>query len=558
MQGNADVPEKAKITNIIFLGEKNALLTFFQHFYNKNIEFSNASGMYYYPYNVGEQEPAFLLRNFAAFQASLEKIQTPREFAEVDVVVIVIDVLDHDHFADFVPFLQAILEKKLYCPPFIIVSISGNKPPEISYFGLVALKNFIFNSFHPLDAHFITWNIQTGLDDGKKAIMSQLLDLIPVAEAKDADVLHVAEPLAKSTIKNEMRRLIKELQVFKFLDKNKGLVFLVEDEYRRIHTKKQIWTFIGYNRETLINHGLSPQFTKEVLDYWESMPGKLNADGSFFEDIRREHVDWFDQKRFMVPRSLASLVVEHGMDVSTAKKSLLVLKKHHDMEADLHQTVPIVEELASINEIIVIFNGQPIFYYLPNERSGIGNIDNVSMIAGMLSVLDILRNQVYACVEDDRATVEKINYGALHFTIGTGSRTRTIVHSVRELSLDLCKKLESFIASFERVCKNELDRFTGNVNVFSDKGQKIFLDVFTPLPVKYVNKDWKIKSVLATMQRDVLTSNQLKVLSAIEQLQEKHLVEETFHLEDIFNQIAKETMISISDLLLILPGELLE
>nr|MDO8117090.1 hypothetical protein [Candidatus Sigynarchaeota archaeon] len=348
------------------------------------------------------------------------------------------------------------------------------------------------------------------------------------------------------------------LQVFKFLDKNKGLVYLVEDEYQRIHTKKQARTFIGYNREMLITHGLGPQFTKEVLNYWESMPGELNADGSFFEDMRREHGDWFDQKRFMVPRSLASLVVEHGMDIGTAKKSLLVLKKHHDMEVDLHQTVPIVQELASINEIIVIFNGQPIFYYLPNERSGIGNIDNVSMIAGMIGVLDILRNQVYACVEDDRATVEKINYGALHFTIGTGSRTRTIVHSVRELSLDLCKKLENFIASFERVCKNELDRFTGNVNVFSDKGQKIFLDMFTPLPVKYVNRDWKIKSVLATMQRDVLTSNQLKVLSAIEQLQEKHLVADTFHLEDIFNQIANETKISISDLLLILPGELLE
>jgi hypothetical protein len=225
-------------------------------------------------------------------------------------------------------------------------------------------------------------------------------------------------------------------------------------------------------------------------------------------------------------------------------------------EVDVHHTQEIVEELSSITEIIIIFASQPVFYHLPNEKMGVGSIDNIEMISGMFHVLDILRNQVYTTSQEEKKTVEKIKYGNLNITIAHGKRVKCVIHSLRGLSDDILKKTEQYVDAFETNFATNLDNYKGEVNVFTERGRRLYDDIFTPLPVNQVNTNWRVANI-GTELRSVLTSNQIRVLESIKGLQAEGIIGNLFHLEDIFSQIAARSRLSLSDLLLLLPGELL-
>ena len=537
----------------MFLGEKNeALLKFFREFFDKKIEFSRTSGIFYYPYKISSG----LIRVFAAFPASLELIVTPKEYTETDCIVLVINMQNQEHFGDFVPFYQAILEKKLNCPPIIIIGLTTDqeKPRQISYFGMVALKSFICKTFKPADAHFLEWNLHSSFN-GIDAISNIFQEMLPIIDKTKIDA---KTSFPRNLVKPEVRRLIKEMQEWKFLDKQKGLKHLIEDEHLCMHGGLFSSTrFKGYNRDLLIRHGLDPAFVKDILDAWESWFDDTKAAPDFIEAMKQKFPDYFDEsKKFLAPRCLATLVADHGLDIQPAKSLLKILQKD-ESDIDLHHTQSIVEEMASITELIIIFGSQPVFYHFPNKKMGIGSMTNIDMLSGMFQVLDIMRSQVYISELDEKKAVEKIKYGSLNLTIAHGKRAKCIIHSIRELTDDLLKKTEQYLDAFERVFQTTLDAYKGETNIFNEGGKKLYDDIFTPLPVTHINKNWLLKS-FSEVERSMLTRNQLRVLDAITDMQQKKIIGTTFHIEDVFSQIAAHVRLSLSDLLLILPGELLE
>jgi hypothetical protein len=544
---------KQQMYNFVFLGEKaEALLPFFKQFFDMRIEFPRASGMFYYPSRVSD---TCLVRAFAAFPSSLEMIATPKEFGEADCIVLVINVQNNEHFADFVPYFQAILEKKLACPPVVIIGLTTDQdlPRQVSYFGMVALKHFIATTFKPAESDLIEWNVQRQAG-AKKSIESMFIDIMRAIDRGRHDTRAV---LSKATVRNEILDLKKEIQEWKFLDKRAGLKYLIADEHFCMHAMSQEGMhFLGYHRELLIQHGLDASFVKDILDEWEGLDDADGVSKEAIEVVHKKHPQLFDAKRkYLVPRSLGDLAVDLQMNLPAAKAVLRELRDEiHDV--DIHHTQPIVEELSSITELIIIFASQPIFYHLPNEKMGVGSIDNIEMLSGMFHVLDILRNQVYTTSQEEKKSVEKIKYGNLNLTIAHGKRAKCVIHSLRGLTDEILKKVEQYLDSFERAFASRLDNYNGEVNVFNDTGRKLYDDIFTPLPVSQVNTNWRVANI-GNELRKVLTSNQLRVLESIAAMQAEGVIGNQFHLEDIFSQIATRARLSLSDLLLLLPGELL-
>ncbi len=546
-------PVKQQMYNFLFLGEKTeALLPFFKQFFEMGIEFPRTSGLFYYPSRVSD---TCLIRAFAAFPSSLEMIATPKEFGEADCIVLVINVQNNEHFGDFIPLFQAILEKKLACPPVAIIGIAidQDKARQVSYFGMVALKHFIATTFKPAESHLIEWNVQrkTGAD---KSIGSMFSDMIRAIDICRHDTRAV---LSRNTVRNEILNLKRDMQSWKFLDKKSGLKYLIADEHFCMHAMNQCGTrFLGYNRDLMTRHGLDASFVKDILDEWEGLNDVEGVSKEAIEGVHKKHVQLFEAKRkYLAPRSLDRLVVDLHIDLPVAKAVLreLLAELH---EVDIHHTQAIVEELSSITELIIIFASQPIFYHLPNEKMGVGSIDNIEMLSGMFHVLDILRNQVYTTSEDEKKSVEKIKYGSLNLTIAHGKRAKCIIHSLRGLTDEILKKVEQYLDSFERAFASRLDNYNGEVNVFNETGRKLYDDIFTPLPVGQVNTNWRVASIGDDL-RSVLTSNQMRVLDSIARMQAEGVIGNHFHLEDIFSQIAGRAKLSVSDLLLLLPGELL-
>ncbi|MBN2151146.1 MAG: hypothetical protein JW839_06875 [Candidatus Lokiarchaeota archaeon] len=544
---------KQQMYNFLFLGEKaDALLPFFKQLFDMGIEFPRASGMFYYPSRVSD---TCLIRAFAAFPSSLEMIATPKEFGDADCIVLVINVQNNEHFGDFVPYFQAILEKKLACPPVAIVGITlhHERAREVSYFGMVALKHFIATTFKPAETHLIEWNVhrKTGTE---KHIRSTFADIMRAVDRERHDTRPV---LSRTAVRNEAINLKRELQSWKFLDKRAGLKHLIADEQFCMHGMNRASSrFHGYNRELLVRHGLDASFAKDILDEWENLDDVDTVSKGEVEAVRREHVNLFEAKRkYLAPRSLSELIIGTHMDLPVAKAVLRELRddKH---EVDIHHTQSIVEELSSITELIIIFASQPIFYHLPNEKMGVGSVDNIEMLSGMFHVLDILRNQVYTTEQEEKKTVEKIKYGSLNLTIAHGRRAKCVIHSLRGLTDDMLKKVERYLDSFELTFASRLDDYKGEVNVFNDTGRKLYDDIFTPLPLNQVNTNWRVANT-GDESRDVLTSNQVRVLDSIARMQAEGVIGVKFHLEDIFSQIASRARLSQSDLLLLLPGELL-
>jgi len=543
---------KQQMYNFVFLGEKtDALLPFFKHFFDSRIEFPRTSGMFYFPYHVSD----CLIRAFAAFPSSLEMIATPKEFSDTDCIVLIINVQNNEHFGDFIPYFQAILEKKLACPPVAIIGMTTNQdvPRQVSYFGMVALKHFITTTFKPAESHLIEWNMQsdTGIE---KSIESMFCDM---TSAIDLCLRDTRAVLSRNTVRNEMLNLKRDIQSWKFLDKKSGLKYLIADEHFCMRVMNQGGRrFLGYNRDLMTRHGLDALFVKDILDEWEDLNAVEVVSKETIESVRKKHADLFEMKRkYLAPRSLDKLVIDLCLDLPVAKAVLRELQDEMH-EVDIHHTQPIVEELSSITELIIIFASQPIFYHLPNEKMGVGSIDNIEMLSGMFHVLDILRNQVYTTSQDEKRNVEKIKYGSLNLMIAHGKRVKCIIHSLRGLTDEILKKIEQYIDSFENAFASRLDNYNGEVNVFNETGRKLYDDIFTPLPVSQVNTNWRVANIGSAL-RNVLTSNQLRVLDAIAQMQKEGIIGSQFHLEDIFSQIASRAKLSLSDLLLLLPGELL-
>ncbi len=544
---------KQQMYNFVFLGEKaEALHPFFKQYFDTRIEFPRASGMFYYPSHVSD---TCLVRAFAAFPSSLEMIATPKEFGEADCIVLVINVQNNEHFADFVPYFQAILEKKLACPPVAIIGLTTDQdqPRQVSYFGMVALKHFVATTFKPPESHLIEWNVQRK-DGTKKGIESMFLDMIRAIDRGRHDTRAV---LSKATVRNEILNLKKELQEWKFLDKRAGLKHLIADEHYCMHAMNcEGARFFGYHRELMLQHGLDASFVKDILDEWESLDEAEGVSKEAIEIVHKKHPELFDAKRkYLAPRSLDNLVIDLDIDLPAAKAVLRELRdENHDV--DIHHTQPIIEELSSITELIIIFASQPIFYHLPNEKMGVGSIDNIEMLSGMFHVLDIMRNQVYTTSQEEKQSVEKIKYGNLNLTIAHGKRTKCVIHSLRGLTDEILKKVEQYVASFELTFASNLDNYNGEVNIFTAMGRRLFDDIFTPLPVNQVNTNWRVADI-GSVLRNVLTTRQLRVLESIARMQTEGLIGNQFHLEDIFSKIAARAGLSLSDLLLLLPGELL-
>lgn len=551
VMGEMDANNPSKMFTFMFLGEKKAaLLAFFKNFFGEHVEFPKASGIFYFPYNI----PNALIRTFAAFPASLELLITPKEFGETDCIVLIIDVLNHEHFGDFIPYFHAILEKKMRCPPVIIIGLIGDEsaPRQVSYFGLVALKAFITRAFKPADIHYLEWKVNSD-GDAKQRISGIILEMLPIIEKKEN--WHV---LQKSILKAEMRKLVKELQGWKFLDKQKGLAYLISDEYTSTGAGLVSSAhFKGYNRELMIQHGFEPVFVKDILDAWESFLDDPVPNVELLDSLRERFPILFDKAaRPLSPRCLPVLLAKYGMTIQEGAAFLQFLREENN-DVDLHQTQPLVEELSSITEFIIIFGGQPVFYCFPNQRIGVGSLTNIDLLSGIYQVLDILRNQIYITEEDEIKPVEKIKYGSLNLTIAHGNRARCIVHSIRELSDDILNKIKQYLAAFEAKFEQILSDFKGETNIFNEDGKKLYDDIFTPLPVAQVNQNFYLKQI-SDESKEFFTNNQIKVLEAIMTLQRDGIIGTSFHLEDILTQIAAQVKISLSDLLLILPGELLK
>ena len=546
--------EKHQMYNFMFIGERdNALLRFFHAFFDMNIEFSHRTGIFYYPYKLSNK---ILIRSFAAFQGSLETVLTPKQFKDTDCIVIVLNLFDNRHFSDFLPYFQTILEKKKYCPPIILAGVipDTEKSREISYFGLIALKSFLSKKFKPKDIHYFEWNLCSGFN-GKGVMKNLILDIKKVI---DHDKQNDRANLSKARISIEIKKLRKELQEFKFLDKNQGLSYLIADErYRRYTLAHKASFFPGYTRAHLINRGLNRELVKDILDEWEELNENHSPTSNFIDRFKDKFPEFFDNVNgFLIPTCLSTLVAEKHVDVEDAKKFLTYLKER-GVEIDLHDTQPIVEELTSINEIIVIYEGQPIFFYLPNKNLGFGSEENIQMLSGMIHVMDIMRNKVYVSEDDNQDVVEKIKYGSLKLAIAHGSKIKCIIHSLMELTEESLVKLEKYVNSFESKFEGKFDNYKGNVSYFNNFGKGLYHDIFTPLPLEHINKNWRLQK-FTKEQKCYLTNKQQILLDLIKDLMEQGKIEKQFHLEDVFGMLCNNSGISLSDMMLLLPGELLK
>ncbi|MHA1372483.1 MAG: hypothetical protein ACTSRA_22510, partial [Promethearchaeota archaeon] len=121
---------------------------------------------------------------------------------------------------------------------------------------------------------------------------------------------------------------------------------------------------------------------------------------------------------------------------------------------------------------------------------------------------------------------------------------------------DILIKMDYFVRLFEQKYEERILNYKGEVEFFDKAGISLYNDIFTPLPIKYVNKNWKIQE-LDDEDLQFLTNNQLKVYEKLKEMKAKGRIGEIFYLENILDEVSEQTMISISDLLLILPGELL-
>ncbi|MFX0101892.1 MAG: hypothetical protein ACFFCS_20170 [Candidatus Hodarchaeota archaeon] len=540
-----------EIYNFIFLGETKVQLDFFRSFFNQNIEFSARKSIFYYPFKISDD---VLIKSFAAMKASLELVRVPKQYAETDCIFIVINLCDADSFDTFIPFFQKILEKQSRCPPVFIVGYmpdETSRSREISYFGTIALKTFITKTFETLEIHYLEWDLRSTFD-GKQALVNLILENLPVIDIYKHDK---EKTLSRLRIKSGINKLQHDIQEFKFLDKKQGLKYLILDE--RYKRKISDFSFLGYARDHMISRGLDPLFVKDILDEWEGSLAENDSNKSVFKVARDKIPEILEnaQKR-LIPINLYSLISKLQMEYELAKIVLQNLKDDN-YDVDFHDTHKIVDELKNIMEIIVILKGQPIFSYLPNEKTGFGSTDNVTLISGMIHILSLLRDKVYVLSDDgDSATVERIKYGPLNLTIAQGQLTNCVIHSLMPLSDDLVLKLERFVHAFESTNKEDIENFKGEMELLNEPGKKLYLDIFTPLPIKYINKNWKLKE-LRDERRKLLTNFQVKVLEIITRLQDDGKIKEAFHLEDILKLLSGETKISTSDLLLLLPGELL-
>ncbi|MHA1684461.1 MAG: hypothetical protein ACTSUE_26220 [Promethearchaeota archaeon] len=546
--------EKQKIFNVLYVSNRTrSLQQFFNEFFDSSLKFSNKRGLFYFPFKL---EPGILLKSFAVLRATLELVITPKEFDDADCIVLVLDLLDSNKFQNFVPFLKAILEKKKSCPPILIVGMINDeyKTREVSYFGMIALKSFITSKFQPLDAHYIEWNIKGGFD-GRGAIRDVFSRMVfPIEKFKRGE----GRKLSKVKINSDLKKLIKEMQDFKFLDKKQGIKYLILDEaYRRFTRKYANQSFHGYTRTHLISRGLNPEFVKDIIDEWENpaMKGRLDEDA--FKGIMDAYPGLNDSlNRYYKPVSLHDLLHEYKMSLELGYKIIEYLNSKN-IDADFHDTQFVVEELMGLMEIFVLYEGQPIFTHLPNVSHGVGSAENISLISGMVQVLDILRNQVFTSELDEIKVVEKIKYGSLNLGIAHGKKVKLVVHSIKELSEGMLERLERYIMDFEAEHQAEISSFKGDIDSFTTGGIHLYRDIFTPLPLELINRKFHLvkrddTSLASFTRREILVYNE------IAELQEQNQIGKEFEIEDIFPIISKRTSISLSDLLLILPGDLVK
>lgn len=553
MDTKLDLEDQVEIYNFMFLGEtKNALLDFFRNYFDPNIEFSARKSIFYYPFKISD---GVLIKCFAALKASLEIVVVPKQYAQADCVFIIINLCDAENFDTFIPYFQKILEKQSRCPPVFIVGYMPDVSPrsrEISYFGTIALKTFITRNFETLEIHYLEWDLQSNFD-GKQALTNLIIENLPVIDVYKQSKEKV---LSRLRIKSGINKLQHDIQEFKFLDKKHGLKYLILDE--RYKRKISGFTFLGYARDHMISRGLDPVFVKDILDEWEGTFSEKGSNMDIFTLARDKIPKILEnaQKRLM-PINLYTLISKMQLEYELAKIIVQNLKDDN-YDVDFHDTHKLVDELKNILEIIVILKGQPIFSYLPNEKTGFGSVDNVTLISGMIHILSLLREKVYILPDENESkSVENIKYGPLNLTITHGDLTNCVIHSMTPLSEDIVLKLERFIHAFENKHKDIIEDFKGELDCLSEPGKMLYHDIFTPLPIKYINKNWKIKDIDAG-GRNLLTNFQVRVLEIIKRLQENGKIKEVFHLEDILKLLSEETKISTSDLLLLLPGELLE
>ncbi|MHA1794413.1 MAG: hypothetical protein ACTSVI_17385 [Promethearchaeota archaeon] len=553
MHLNNGYEDLVKIYNLAFIGgKKENLLTIFKKVFDPGIEFRTGRGLFYYPFKISGDR---LLRLFAFFNSVLEYVVVPKELSQADCVIIVLDLEDSNTLQRYIPVFQKILEKKGACPPiYLIGTCSGSsKSREISYFGMIALKSFIARHFKPIDIHYMELDYSVDSRVGEK-FLNLLESGIPVID-RFKEGHH--EKLSRAVVKTNFKKLIRLIQDYKFLSLKTGLKYLIMDERYRRYTKQfSDVVFPGYTRKHFISRGINPKFVKEILDNWEFVDDYIPSDDGK-DDIAStcESLGFLNKNRFR-PVILHELLIEHHLELEKAKKVIKYLN-YKDIEANFHDTNFLVEELMSILEVIVLLDGQPIFPYLPNEDRGFGKLENVSMISGMFQVLDIMRSQVYVDETSEVKPVEKIKYGALNLCIAHGEKIKVVMHSVNELSRDILYKLKIFVNKFEETFHDALSCFQGDLNIFEGQGKELYHDIFTPLSNDIINKNWRLRAI-SEDERRMLTKLQLFLMDKLAEMQARNIIKEVFHLEDVFSLISRETRVSCSDLLLIIPGEILE
>ncbi|MHA1698580.1 MAG: hypothetical protein ACTSWN_07070 [Promethearchaeota archaeon] len=519
-------------------------------FFDPSIQFTGPTGIFYYPFHLKEN---VLIKTFSAFPASLELAITPRQFYNAEAVAFVFNLEKTDDFECFLPFFITLVEKQSRCPPFLMIGLVPEKPAErkISYYTVNALRTFISLEFGPKRAYYVEW-CPSELNQGRQKILDVLSRVITaIDEIRGLKI----EKIPRLKVKRSLARLESKIIEFKNLDRYEGLKYLVINE--RVKKERTDFNFPGYTRMHMINRGLEPALAKEILDFWESSPEISNENLALYEDIKEKIPDLLETlKKNLLPVNLYTLVSRIKMDVKLAKIVIARLK-NEKQDVDLHDSYKLVEELKNIMEFIIIYTGQPIFSYLPNQKLGIGKDENISLISGMIHVLDILRKQVWTCSPSpEKNPHEKIQYGPLHLTISHGKLIKCVIHSLNPLSDDILIKMDYFVRLFEQKYEERILNYKGEVEFFDKAGISLYNDIFTPLPIKYVNKNWKIQE-LDDEDLQFLTNNQLKVYEKLKEMKAKGRIGEIFYLENILDEVSEQTMISISDLLLILPGELL-
>ncbi|MBD3188688.1 hypothetical protein GF325_17810 [Candidatus Bathyarchaeota archaeon] len=544
-----------RVFTFMFIGSGRPLLErFFSNFFDGNISLSPGRQLFYYPFNLEEHH--VLIKAFAVQRASLEHIVTPPEFSTTDCVCIIVDLDDASTFAKFIPYLQAILEKKHCCPPILLIGLHGGSfdARKVPYIGMIALKNYLGKHFTPPDIHYVEWN-PGGTFDGKRVITEVIIEMLkPINSFHNGSGKRISGVRIKSVFKSLKRHLPGYLS----LNIPRGLKYLIADEaYRRVTREFANHGFHGYTRKHFVERGVDPAVAKRVLDAWEQPEGDQETG---WEDIdtMAESVPGLKARlaKYYQPLNLNQLLQDFEMTLVDAKRLVHSLNLRH-VNADYHDTHYLIEELMGILEVFVLYEGQPIFSHLPNKSRGFGSLENVSLISGMIQVLDILRSQVFISDLDAVQTVEKIRYGALNLCIAHGTMVKVILHSIRELSKDIMNRVARFVSIFENHFQSELTHFKGDLDAFSKQGVQLYHDTFTPLPLNQVNMKWTLRDIPSTLNKN-LTRRQITILEGITTLIHSGQIPDPFPLEDLLPLVSRKTAISLSDLLLLLPGEILE